>query len=66
MKPPIQVRAIAPDELNELETLFRQTKDVRIRERTQIILLAVEQGLTASKIGAIVRRTEQTVRTWIR
>lgn len=55
-----------PDELNELETLYRQTKDVRIRERTQIILLAFEQGLTAPQIGAIVRRNDQTVRTWIR
>ena len=66
MIPPIRVRAISPEEHKELETLYRQTKDVRIRERTQMILLAAEERLTARKIGAIVRRNDQTVRTWIR
>lgn len=66
MRPPIQVRDISPEELNELETLYRQTKAVRIRERTQIILLAAEQGLTAPEIAVIVRRNDQTVRSWIR
>ena len=66
MRTPIQVREISPEELNQLETLFRQTKDVRIRERTQIILLAAEQKMTAPQISLIVRRNDQTVRTWIR
>lgn len=66
MRPPIQVRDVSPEELKELETLFRQTKDVRLRERTQIILLAAEQHMTAPQISTIVRRNEQTVRTWIR
>jgi transposase len=66
MRPPIQVRPISVDEKNELETLYRQTKDVRIRERTQIILLAAEQGMTAPEICQIVRRNDQTVRTWIK
>ena len=66
MRPPIQVRDVSPEELKELETLFRQTKDVRLRERTQIILLAAEQHMTAPQISPIVRRNDQTVRTWIR
>lgn len=66
MRTPIQVRNTSPEELKELETLYRQTRDVRIRERTQIILLALEQGMTAPQIGTIVRRNDQTVRTWIR
>ena len=66
MRTPIQVREISPEELNQLETLYRQTKDVRIRERTQIILLAAEQKMTAPQISLIVRRNDQTVRTWIR
>jgi transposase len=49
----------------ELEALYRQTKDVRIRERAQIILLAAE-GMFAPEIAKIVRRNDQTVRTWIR
>jgi len=66
MRTPIQVRDPSPEEFKELETLFRQTKDVRIRERTQIILLAAEQQMTAPQISTIVRRNDQTVRTWIR
>ena len=66
MRPPIEVRQTASEELSELAELYRQTKDVRIRERTQIILLAAEQGMTAPDIAIIVRRNEQTVRTWIK
>jgi transposase len=55
-----------PEELAALAELYRQTKDVRIRERTQIILLAAEQGMSAPDIAIIVRRNEQTVRTWIK
>lgn len=66
MKPPILVRDIPPAEMAELETLYRQTKDVRIQERTQIILLAAEQEMTAPEIAKIVRRNDQTVRTWIK
>jgi transposase len=66
MRTPIQVRPISVVEKTELERLYRQTKDVRIRERTQIILLAAEQGLTAPEICRIVRRNDQTVRTWIK
>ena len=66
MRPPIQVRVIESEEKNELETLFRQTKDVRLRERTQIILLASEHGMTVPEISRIIRRNDQTVRIWIK
>lgn len=66
MRTPIQVREITPEEMNDLQTLYRQTKDVRIRERTQIILLATEQGMTVPEIKRIVRRDAQTVRIWIK
>jgi transposase len=64
MRTPIQIRDIGTEELAELETLYRQTKDVRIRERAQIILLAAD-GMIAPEIAKIVRRNDQTVRTWI-
>jgi transposase len=64
MRTPTQIRQIGPEEMAELETLYRQTKDVRIRERTQIILLGAE-GMIAPDIAKIVRRNDQTVRTWI-
>ena len=66
MRLPIRVRDISSDEKSELASLYRQSKDVRIRERTLIILLASEQGLTAPEISKIVRRNDQTVRSWIR
>lgn len=65
MRTPIQVRPLSPEERIELARLYRQTKDVRIRERTQIILLAAEEGITAPVISRIVRRNDQTVRSWI-
>lgn len=65
MRKPIKVRAVPAEEKAELGRLYRQTKDVRMRERTQIILLAVEQQMTAPQICQIVRRNDQTVRNWI-
>jgi transposase len=66
MTAPIQVRELQKDELKELQRLYDRTKDVRIRTRTQMILLAVEQHMAAPTIGQIVRKNEQTVRRWIR
>ncbi len=55
-----------PGELEELQGAYDKTKDVRLRTRTQMILLAVEQNMTAPQIGQIVRKNEQTVRRWIK
>jgi transposase len=62
---PIEVRPLTTEELNQLDKLYRQTKDVRIRSRTQMILLGAEEQMTAPKIAQIVRQDEQTVRRWI-
>ena len=66
MRKPIEVRAVSSEEKTELERLYRETRDVRIRERTQIILLAVEQQMIAPQISTIVRRDDETVRNWIK
>lgn len=63
---PIQVRELKSGELEELQAAYDKTKDVRLRTRTQMILLAVEQDMTASQIGRIVRKNEQTVRRWMK
>ncbi len=65
MRPPKKVREVSREEIEQLDERYRQTKDVRLRERCQMILLAAEQGLTAPEIAKIVRRNDQTVRTWI-
>jgi hypothetical protein len=51
-------------EAESLETLYRTTRDVRLRTRAQIVLLAGEQRLTAPASVRIVREADQTVRTW--
>jgi transposase len=63
---PIEVRELKSGELEELHGAYDKTKDVRLRTRTQMILLAVEQNMTAPQISQIVRKNEQTVRRWIK
>lgn len=53
-------------QLKALEDLYQSTKDVRLRTRAQMILLAAEKGLSAPAIAAIVRDDEQTVRRWMK
>ncbi|MCB0171888.1 MAG: helix-turn-helix domain containing protein [Anaerolineae bacterium] len=63
---PIKLRAISDDESTELSELYNKTKEAGVRTRTQIILLAAEQKLTAPQIAKIVRKNDQTVRRWIK
>jgi len=51
---------------NELERLYRTTKDPRLRTRAQMILLSGEQGLKVPQIAAIVRESEATVLRWLK
>jgi transposase len=49
-----------------LDDLYRGTRQVRLRTRAQMVLLAAEQHLTAAAIAAIVRESEETVRRWLK
>ena len=53
------------DEVTEVRSLYHTTKDVRIRTRAQIILLAFE-GLSAPKIAKIVDMSSEGVRHHLR
>lgn len=55
-----------PEQLTALEELYQTTKDVRLRTRAQMMLLAAERKLVAHEIAAIVRTDEQTVRRWMK
>src|SRR5579884_2485999 len=57
---PMEISPLTAEELEALENLYRTTKDVRLRTRAQIVLLAGEQRMTASTIAAIVREGDQT------
>jgi len=52
--------------IKKLAELYRSTKDVRVRTRAQMILLAGEQGLRTGQIAIIVRQNDDTVRTWLK
>lgn len=60
MKPPLRLSPLSEERLDELKELYRTTKDVRLRTRSQMILLAAEQGMTAPAIarlcGGVTRR----------
>ena len=53
-------------QLHALDELYRTTKDVRLRQRAQMILLAAEKQMVACEIAEIVRKDEQTVRRWLK
>jgi transposase len=66
MRKPLTIPDPSPTELAALATLYRTTRDARLRTRAQMVLLAVEQHLTAPAIAAIVREHDQTVRNWLK
>lgn len=61
---PIRLDTLSADQPRALDELYHRTRDVRVRTRAQMILLAAEQGLVAAEIAPIVRQDEETVRRW--
>jgi transposase len=55
-----------PEQMQALDELYRTTRDVRLRSRAHMILLAAERGWTASVISEVVRCDENTVRLWLK
>jgi len=62
----LDMPALTEEQLSELSKTYRDTKDVRIRTRAQMVLLACEQHLTAPCIAQIVRENAGTVRRWLK
>ena len=63
---PLQMPELTQEQRGELAHLYRNTKDVRLRTRAQIVLLACEQHLIAKAIAEIVREDDETVRRWLK
>ena len=59
----IQIPEQSEEHIKALAELYRTTHNVRLRTRAQMVLLAVEQHLTAA---TIVRESEGTVRCWLK
>ena len=64
MRQPLEIFPLTAEEVEALDTLYRSTKDVRIRTRAQIILLTGEQRMRAPANAKVVSTDVQTVRNW--
>ena len=62
----LNLAPLNPEQILELDGLYRTTRDVRLRTRAQISLLAGEQGMSSPQIAVIVRESDQTVRNWLK
>lgn len=63
---PIRLPPQSPEQIVALEDLYRTTKDVRLKTRAQMMLLAIERQMVAAEIATIVRESEHTVRRWMK
>lgn len=63
---PIRLSPQSKEQIQALDELYRHSKDARLRQRAQIVLLAAEQGMVAPQIGVIVRLNEESVRRWLK
>ncbi len=55
MGEPLEIPPLTAEEVEALDTLYRSTKDMRVRTRAHIILLAGEQRMIAPTIAKVVR-----------
>lgn len=62
----IRLPALSAEALADLDRFYHTTRDVRLRTRAHIVLLAAEQHLGAREIATIVRHDDDTVRLWLK
>lgn len=62
----LQLPDLSSEALKNLDQLYRTTRDLRLRTRAHIVLLAAEKSLLADEIAEIVRTDGQTVRRWLK
>ena len=63
---PIYVPPLTKEQTQELDILYRKTKDPRLRTRAQMVLLSAEKQLKAGVIAGIVRESHVTVLRWLK
>ena len=66
MRRPLAIPGLSAAEAAGLDTLYRATRDARLRTRAQMVPPATEQRLAAPAIAAIVREHEGAVRRWLK
>lgn len=65
-RPARLIRELSQEAQQELECLYRDTRDVRLRTRAQMVLLSYEKQMVAHQIAEIVRVSEMTVQRWLK
>src|SRR5512144_1561055 len=63
---PIYIPPLADTQRDALDTLYRTTKDPRLRTRAQMLLLSAEQKRKAPEIAELLRESEATVLRWLK
>jgi transposase len=63
---PIRVPPLTEPQSQELDQLYRKSKDPRLRTRAQMVFLSAEQHLTVPAIAPVVRESEATVLRWLK
>jgi transposase len=66
MMKPIRLPAQTAEQIAVLDELYRARRDVRLRQRAQLVLLAAEKNMVAREIGELIRLDEQSVRRWLK
>lgn len=62
----IKIGSISKEAYEELDSLYRRAKKPRMRTRSQMILLSVDQDMKAPEIAKVVRESERTIERWLR
>ena len=62
----IRVSPLTRERRDELDTLYRQTRDPRLRTRVQRVLLSAERNFKVPAIAPIVRESTPTVGRWLK
>ncbi|MFC4453838.1 helix-turn-helix domain-containing protein [Deinococcus sonorensis] len=57
--------SLQPDQLRELESLYRSAHEGRVRVRALAVLLAAEEHRNVAEIARIIRHHQETVRRWL-
>ncbi len=52
--------------LRELEKLGQTTKDIRVRQRVDMVIFSAQETMVVPQIAAIVRESESTVLRWLK
>lgn len=63
---PYRLPKLDKTKLRELEKLNQTTKDIRVRQRVDMVIFSAQETMVVSQIATIVRESESTVLRWLK